>query len=252
MDEGNSSWLRRFHPAPEDAPQLLWFPHAGGSASSYFSFSAELSSSLEMIVVQYPGRADRRREPVIENLVGLAEQIVGQVRTLPGDRPLAIFGHSMGAAVAFEVARRLDPSPVAFFASGRRAPSRVRQENVHRLSDEEFLTEVRRLDGTDTRLLDNPRLLKAILPMLRGDYIAIGDYRYRPGPPLSCPVTVLTGDADPLTTVDEASCWREHTTGEFGMQVFPGGHFFINEHRAEIAAIVLDRLTPSRRTRNKR
>ena len=77
-----------------------------------------------------------------------------------------------------------------------------------------------------------------VLPMLRGDYNAIGDYRYRPGPPLPCPVTALTGDADPLTTVDEARSWRAHTTGDFALHVLPGGHFFLAEHRAQVAAII--------------
>lgn len=245
MDVDNDSWLRRYHPAPDGAPRLLCFPHGGGSAGSYFSLSAALSASLDVVAVQYPGRQDRLREPVVDDLITLAERIAGPARGLAEDRPLALFGHSMGAVVAFEVARRLDPAPVAFFASGRRAPSTTRVETVHKMGDEGFLAEIRRLDATHTRPLDDPRLLAMVLPMLRGDYNAIGDYRYRPGPPLPCPVTALTGDADPLTTVDEARSWRAHTTGDFALHVLPGGHFFLAEHRAQVAAIVLDRLASS-------
>jgi len=242
--EEDGLWLRGYHPAPEGAPRLLCFPHGGGSASSYFPFSAALSSSLDVVAVQYPGRQDRLREPVIEDLITLAELIAGHARDLAEDRPLALFGHSMGAVVAFEVARRLGVAPLAFFVSGRRAPSTERTELVHRMGDEGFLAEVRRLGATDPRVLDNPRLLGAVLPMLRGDYNAIGDYRYRPGPPLTCPVIALTGDADPLTTVEEVRRWRDHTTGEFALHVLPGEHFFVHEHRAEVVAIIRDRLVP--------
>src|SRR5262249_3769168 len=131
---GEDLWLRRFHRAPAHdfhGPRLVCFPHAGASASSFFSFSRSLADALEVVVVQYPGRQERRMEPSFRDIGELANQISLVLKTLT-DRPLAFFGHSMGAIAAFEVARRLEAergfSPIALFASGRRAPCQYRTE----------------------------------------------------------------------------------------------------------------------------
>jgi surfactin synthase thioesterase subunit len=240
-----SLWLRRFHPAPAAPVRLVCLPHAGGSASYYHPVSRTLAPAVEVLAVQYPGRQDRRGEPGIDSVHELARRIHQQVRTL-SDRPIALFGHSMGASVAFEVARLLEDDgivPAHLFASGRRAPSRHRDERIHLQDDDGLVAEMRRLNGTDGKLLDDDELIRMIIGAIRNDYRAAETYVYRPGPPLTCPITVFLGDADPKVTVDEADSWRTHTSAPYAMKVYRGGHFYLNNHQTDILNTIADRLT---------
>jgi surfactin synthase thioesterase subunit len=223
-------WTRRFHPAPEAAVRLVCFPHAGGSAGFYFPVSGALSPETEVIAVQYPGRQDRRSEPCLDTVAELADAVLEPLLTW-ADRPLALFGHSMGASLAFEVACRLEErgvSPIALFASGRRAPSRHRDENVHLRDDDGLIAEVKKLSGTDSKVLDDEEIVRMILPAIRSDYKAAETYRWQTGGPLRSPIHVLVGQSDPRVTIDEAQAWREHTSSEFTLTTYPGGHFYLN------------------------
>ncbi|MEU9481760.1 alpha/beta fold hydrolase [Streptomyces sp. NPDC048191] len=236
--DDNGLWVRRYHPAPEARTRLVCLPHAGGGATYYFPLSAALAPAVEALAVQYPGRQDRHREPCVDSLPELARQLVP--RLLPWtDRPLALFGHSMGASLAFEVARLLEHehgiTPAALFASARRAPSRHREESLHLRGDAELVREVQRLSGTDSQLLADPEVLSMVLPAIRNDYKAAETYRYVPGPGLSCPVTALIGDDDSRVTVEEARAWADHTTGTFALRVYDGGHFYLNHHIEAVA-----------------
>lgn len=250
-------WLRRFHPAAKaPAPQalpstakrrLVCFPHAGGSATFFFPASAALSPDIEVLAVQYPGRQDRRAEQPIDDLGRLADEIVAALsRTLAGGP--ALFGHSMGAVVAFEVASRMErdlgAAPAMLVASGRRAPSRYRHETVHRYDDQGLIAELRRLSGTADALLGDAEFLQAILPAIRNDYRAIETYRCPEGAIVSCPITVFVGDADPKVTLDEAQAWKEHTTAAFDMRVFPGGHFYLADQPERALVALKEVLCP--------
>jgi surfactin synthase thioesterase subunit len=223
--------------------RLVCLPHSGGSASYYFPLSAALSPAVEVLAAQYPGRQDRLREQRIEDLHELADRVAGAVAELPAE-PLAFFGHSLGAALAFEVVRRLEragtAAPAMLFASGRRAPSRLRVPAVpvHRRDDDGVIAELVRLGGTPGEVLTNSALRALILPAVRSDYRAIETYRPAPGATIACPVTVLTGDADPATTLGEARAWRGHTTGAFDLRVLAGGHFYLEQHQDEIVRLV--------------
>jgi pyochelin biosynthetic protein PchC len=232
-------WLRRFHPAEPDSCQLVCFPHAGGAASFFFPVSRALSPTIEVVAVQYPGRQDRRGEPAMRDLTEHARLIYERVRLL-ARRPLAFFGHSMGASLAFEVARLLEQHDgvvlSALFVSGRRAPSRHRDERVHQKSDQVLIAELRRLDGTGAGLLDNEEVLQMIMPAIRADYTAAETYRCEPGPILRCPVAVHSGSSDPHVTREEAMAWQDHSTGTFTFHQYPGGHFFLTRHQEALLA----------------
>ncbi|MEU1088636.1 alpha/beta fold hydrolase [Streptomyces sp. NPDC005892] len=244
---GTGLWIRRFHPSPGAAGRLVCFPHAGGSAGFWFALSALLHPRVEVLAVQYPGRQERRAEPPAEDLGDLADALA-RVLEPWWDAPPAFLGHSMGAVVAYETARRLSTAtgrgPAALFVSGRRAPSTHREEKLHLADDRELLAEIVRQGGTPAALLEEPELVEMILPALRGDYRAIERYRYHPGPLLEAPVTVLTGSEDPKVTPEEARAWEDHTTGATEVLTFTGGHFFPLQHQDRIKALIEERLLP--------
>ncbi|MFC9300009.1 thioesterase II family protein [Streptomyces albidoflavus] len=247
-DDTAARWLRRYHPAEADAVRLVCFPHAGGSASFYHPVSARFAPDAEVVSLQYPGRQDRRKEPCVPDLGTLADLITEQLLPLD-ERPTVFFGHSMGAALAFETAWRLeqkDAGPRTVIASGRRGPSTTRAERVHTRDDDGIVAEMKRLNGTAAGVLGDEEILRMALPALRGDYRAIETYTCPPDRRLACGLTVLTGEDDPLTTVEEAERWRDHTTGPFRLRVFTGGHFFLTQHLDAVNTEIAQALHPDR------
>ncbi|MEA5361107.1 alpha/beta fold hydrolase [Amycolatopsis sp., V23-08] len=244
-DGDTAAWVRRFHDATGSPARLVCFPHAGGSASFFHPVSARFSPGTEVVALQYPGRQDRRREACIDDLGKLADEIAGRLATLSA-KPTVFFGHSMGAVLAFETAYRLEQAgtnaPATVVASGRRAPSTRREDRVHERDDAGLIAELRLLNGTDSAVFGDDELLQLALPSIRGDYTAIETYRCEPGRRIAAPIAVLTGDADPKTTLAEAEAWREHTEGTFTVRVFAGGHFFLADHQADVNAEIAKHL----------
>ncbi len=240
IPQPHSAWIRRYHPAPKAEVRVVAFPHAGGSATYFFPASQALSPDVELLAVQYPGRQDRRHEEHVDDLHRLADLVVPEI--LPyADRPLVLFGHSMGATLAFEVALRMARAgvvPKGLFVTGRRAPSSFRDERVHLYRDDDFVAEVKGLSGTDPRMFEDRETLMMILPGLRSDYRAAETYRYEESAPLDCPITVLIGEDDAMVTVDEARMWGRHTTASFTLRVMPGGHFFLNEDATAVIGLL--------------
>ena len=152
----------------------------------------------------------------------------------------------MGALIAFATARLLAsrgelPDPRRLFLSGRGGPD-TESLPYHLYDDADVLADVRRLGGTDQAMLSDPDLLELVLPALRADYKALGTYRWRGGEPLTAAVTALTGDRDPMMRVEDAHTWRAHTTGDFTVKVFPGGHFYLYDQTGRIASTVTEGL----------
>ncbi|KPI15608.1 Oleoyl-(acyl-carrier-protein) hydrolase [Actinobacteria bacterium OK074] len=242
-----SPWIRRYHPAPDARVRLLCLPHAGGSAPFYLPFSRALSPAVDVLAVQYPGRHDRHHEPCVDSIPELADALVAEV--LPfADRPLALFGHSMGATVAFELALRLEQSgtrPLVLFASGRRAPSRLRAESdpVHLRDEAGILAELRALSGTDARVFENEELLRMVLRAVRNDYKAVETYRFVSGQRLAAPVHAHVGTDDFRASLDEVRSWGEHTDGGFEMYTYPGGHFYLTGQLPRVVAAVSQQIS---------
>ncbi|WP_327418315.1 thioesterase II family protein [Streptomyces sp. NBC_01233] len=246
--ENRDLWIRRYHPADDSAVRLLCLPHAGGSASFYFPVSQALSPGIEVLAVQYPGRQDRRLEPCPDSIAELADSLLPLLVDEWADRPLALFGHSMGASLAFELAGLLEQRagilPVMLFASGRRAPSRFRPEDdVHLRGDEALLLEIKQLAGTDSRVLGDDEVLRMVLPAIRSDYRVAELYRPERVHQVSCPVMALVGDNDPKAQLDDVRAWQEHTSGAFTMEVFPGGHFYLTEQAPRLITRIGEVLT---------
>lgn len=238
-------WIRRYHSASADPVRLVCFPHAGGSASYFFPVSAALTPGVQVLSIQYPGRQDRRTEPCLGSIGELADRLY-QVLVPRLSGPVAFFGHSMGAVLAFELTRRIEARggavPAVILASGRRAPGTVREESVHLRDDAGIVREMHSLGGTDSRVFDDPDLLAMVMPALRADYRAIETYRPAAEASVGVPIVVLTGKDDPKTTIDEAQAWSEHTTGGTELHTFPGGHFFLETNQAGVISLITDTL----------
>ncbi|RZS45021.1 pyochelin biosynthetic protein PchC [Herbihabitans rhizosphaerae] len=233
--------LRCYERRPGARLRLFCFPHAGGSASSFRTWPELLPADIETHAVQYPGRENRMRDPLVHRMDDLIAEIVDAVIALD-DLPFAFFGHSMGAAVAYETAVALRDRgarrPVHLFASAREAPHLARGGDVHLRDEDGICAEIGRLGGTAGEVLKQRELRDLIVPVVRNDYRLIETYLPTIGPPLDHPVTVLRGDVDPEVTEDEALGWKTVAGDRFEVVVFAGDHFFLVPARENVVELV--------------
>lgn len=226
-------WLLR-EPNQQARLRLFCFPHAGAGASAYRAWSAPLAADgFDVCPVQLPGRESRLGEPAYRAIEPLVEDLVDGIAPYL-DRPYALFGHSMGALVAFELARSLRQRgaalPCHLFASGRIAPQREDpRPKLHDLADAVLLARVLELGGVPSELRAAPELMEFQLPLLRADLAVNENYRYVSAPPLAVPITAFAGKQDPKTDHAEIGGWAEHTSAGFTMRSLPGGHFFVHD-----------------------
>lgn len=235
------AWLRIPQPVAGPRARLACFPHAGGAASTFHPWSRRLPADVELLAVQYPGRQDRVDEPCARRMAELVEPLTAAL--FDGGAPLALFGHSMGAAVAHEVARALERAgqDVAhMFVSGRPAPG-LRREETDASDDDALLDDVERLSGTR---IDDPALKELVLPALRADYELIGAYAPVEGAPLDAPITACIGDEDPEVTPEEANAWAQQTRGPFRLWTFAGTHFYLTENEPALLESITATLEP--------
>jgi surfactin synthase thioesterase subunit len=232
------------------ARQLFCFPHAGGGPSFYRPWCASLQPEIAIRRVLLPGREGRLEEPPFRHIADLVEPLCAALEPYL-DRPYAFFGHSMGAVVAYEVARRFSSAgtagPACLIVSGRRAPWLPGNHRpVSGRPDDEFLAEVARLNGIPAEVLNEAGLLSMVLPALRADYELAETYRPLPGGRLDCPVIAYMSTSDPETDYEGVLCWREATTAEFTMRVFRGDHFYLKGCRPDVLNAVRDDLRLAR------
>jgi pyochelin biosynthetic protein PchC len=247
VDTMTSRWLMSFGAPRPPAVRLVCFPHAGGSASFYQPWQRLLPSDVELVAVQYPGRMNRLAEPCLTDLDEMAERILDALLAgAQGD--VAFFGHSMGALIAFEVARRLTATDAPLrlthlLVSGKGGPPHRGTRLLHLADDRTLCAQLRALGGSSEEALAHPELRAVVLPMLRDDYRLVETWRYRPGPPLSCPVTVLAGADDPETPLGQLDDWQHTAAGPVEVRVFAnGGHFYLVPHRDLVVREVVRRL----------
>ncbi|NKZ06463.1 thioesterase II family protein [Actinomadura latina] len=235
-------WLRPLRVQDVPRLRLVCFPHAGGAAGFFRTWGARLPDGVELYGVQYPGRQDRLREPCAETVDDIAEPVAAVLEPL-GEVPLALFGHSMGAAVAHETARRLEGvlgrPQAGLIVSGRPAPDRLRHSGVHLGGEPALLEDLRRLGGTSEEVLDDPAMRELILPTLAADYRLIETYRPSDMAPVRTPVLACFSDADPEVDRDEAAGWEHHTSGAFRLRRFPGDHFYLIPREDDLVEQVL-------------
>src|SRR5215831_10645719 len=241
-----AAWVRRAQRPRPPLVTLFCLPFAGGGAGVFREWPAGLPAVIEVCPVHLPGREARFGEPAIGDLDALVDALLeGLLSHLVG--PFALFGHSMGGLIAFELADRLrgrGVTPAWFFASGVRAPHlRPRPDPRHALPDDEFLAALRQLNGTPPELLENPEIMDLMLPTLRSDFRLVETYRYRPRPPLECPVAAFGGRDDPNVPREDLEAWRRQAAGRFEAHVLPGDHFFLTPSRDEVLGVIGRRLS---------
>jgi medium-chain acyl-[acyl-carrier-protein] hydrolase len=222
--------------------RLFCFPYAGGGSAIFRSWSRQLPGYIEVVPALLPGRELRLRESAYTRVDQLVDALAREI-TPYLDKPFAFFGHSMGAILSFELARRLRSEhgvePEHLFISGRRSPRVPRRDlYIHHLPDAEFVAEIEQLNGTPREVLEHQELMEMVIPMLRADFAVCHSYTYVPGEPLSCPITVLSGIHDDTTPREEIEGWHDETTGNCRIHMLEGDHFFLNQQQATILPII--------------
>jgi surfactin synthase thioesterase subunit len=225
-----SLWL----PCPPDGSssrvRLFCLPHAGGGVTAFRYWKDKLPPFVQVCPVLLPGRETRIFEDPFTDLERLIEALTQELAPWLA-QPFAVFGHSMGALLAFEWVRCLRRAgfsmPIWIFLSGRSSPDRQEKLNLLRLPDDEFLTELNhRYQGIPEELFAMPELMKVFLPLLRADIAVIESYQFRTDTPLNCPITAFGGVNDKTATYEQLLAWKSHTSERFQLQLFPGGHFY--------------------------
>lgn len=247
MSAPADSWLVRMKRRSHARRRLLCVPYAGVGPSVYRRWAEALPADVEVGVLHLPGREGRLREAPFTRIEPLIDAASSALRPHL-DLPFAMFGHSMGALVAFELARRFrddrGSAPTHLFVSGRRAPHLPsRHPAITHLPDEEFVREIRRrYNGIPDEVMQHADLLALLLPGLRADLAVIEAYVHRPGRPLDCPIVAFGGVKDPEATETELVGWRQQTTGALSVRMFPGGHFFVQSAHEELMRILSEEL----------
>jgi surfactin synthase thioesterase subunit len=226
-----------------DAPRvrLVCLPYAGGGATIYRAWSAALPADVEVRPVQLPARQDRRNEAPLTCVDAIVTSLISAIETLP-PAPTAIFGHSFGGLVAYELARRLSAAgmpPIALVVGARHAPHVPRvAPPIHALPTDAFVDTLHRRYGTAWTLLRDPELMALALPSLRADFAAYESYEHHAGPRLATPITVLHGLRDATLTREQAEAWGDLTTTGAALHAIDAGHFFVDTHRDWVLAQV--------------
>ncbi|WUN29636.1 alpha/beta fold hydrolase [Kitasatospora sp. NBC_00315] len=242
----DETWLRPYRQVRNPRLRLVCFPHAGGAASAFRTWPLRLPADIDVLAACYPGRESRLRERVVERMDQLVAPLVAALLPLT-DRPLALFGHSMGASVAHEVALRLNEVPGAdvcqVFISARQSPrALVEASPINPTTDEELIAEVVKLGQSRPEVFADPDLRDLLLPALRADFKLVADYRPDPVRVLPVPVTAYGGTSDPEVPIEELLSWSAATSAAFEHRLFPGGHFYLERHEADLVPDIGARL----------
>lgn len=249
-DQNANKWFVCQRPRPGARIRLFLFPFAGGGPAAFSSWRRAFPDEIETWAAHYPGRGSRHAEEPVRDIGRLVEQLADAIAPLL-DKPFAFFGHSLGALVAFELARRLRrdglPRPEILFLSACAAPPLPdRGPLLHPLPDPEFVESLKELNGIPRELLEQPELMRLLLPGLRADVEAFETYEFAPGEsPLNVPIVASGGLEDPQVRRGHLEGWASHTSSGFELQTFPGGHFFFHTVRQALIDGITARLIRS-------
>lgn len=238
FQKAKSKWMLVSHTREPAIGRLLCIPFAGGGAAAYHPWVNGVLPGVELIRIRLPGRESRLREPLIDEFDAIIGLLVQEL--IPWlDLPFFLYGHSMGALLAFELARELRRTrgilPARLFVGGFRAPHLPPPDSpFSHLPTPAFLDRVLQYGGIPSLILNEPELMDIFVPILRADFRIIESYVYKEEPPLECPITAFGGMSDPKVTKDRIDAWRIQTAAGFDSHFFNGGHFFLQDSSAHV------------------
>lgn len=239
-----NSWLARIRLSRSPRVRLVCFPYAGGGPSVFWQWRDLMPGEAEIIAVHLPGRERRMGDELCSDFVTVIQKIVAAVKQLE-PLPTVYFGHSLGGLMAFETAQQLEVEgwhapplklvlsacyPPHIDKSGGKSPA-WKQEDAH------FIEELKSLNGTPEEVLKSPELLELFLPLLRSDFQLVHEARTSIGGRIKIPLAILGGTDDNITP-EELQQWADYTSGSVSLQMFPGDHFFLNNHRNLVCSSV--------------
>jgi medium-chain acyl-[acyl-carrier-protein] hydrolase len=236
-----------FQPNSTAPLRLFCFPNAGGGVAVLHGWLKGLPSSIQVCPLQLPGRENRRLERPFNRMDPLVGELADAIEPFL-DRDFTFFGHSLGALVAFEVARELRRRnrrvPSQLFASARVPPQeRIILPPIHALTEAQFISELQhRYNAIPDVILADRELMTLYLPVLRADLEIIEKYLYQPEEPLACPISVFGGTEDPTISAGQLKDWRLQTSGAFRLRMFPGDHFFPKTSREKFVEAIAEDL----------
>ncbi|MDH3692749.1 MAG: alpha/beta fold hydrolase [Gammaproteobacteria bacterium] len=242
-----SSWLSQVPLDPGIRVNLVCLPHAGGGAAMFHKWKRLLPDQIAAVPIQLPGRENRLSDTPVEFLEQSVRAIAEEIVQSPMPR-IAIFGHSMGALIGYELcqllSREYEQPPILLIATGCRAPHLpVCRPEVHLMPDDELISTLNsRYGGFSTNALEQAELLKCMLPAIRADMTLVETYQYQDQDPLSVPILALGGTSDHAVSLVDLAAWRQHTNSDLTQRQFPGGHFFIESAREAVLKTVVRRL----------
>jgi surfactin synthase thioesterase subunit len=234
-------------PRPDAHIRLVCLHHAGGASTMFVPWTRLVDPRIEICAVALPGRGARMREPVIADLGTLLAEME-RIWEVLADRPVAFFGHSMGALLAYLlIAEHDDPLAAShLFVSAFGAPDAAEpaEKRTGGRDDDRLVEIILELDPEFSEVLDKPELLQMTLPSCRADFAVVHQWRPTQRPPLSVPITAFGGTDDPRVRPEALQGWASHTTSAYSMQLFEGGHFYLRHHAAEVVRRIEGVLLP--------
>lgn len=225
-----------------DKINLICLPFAGGNVNSYKGLQKQLTDKFNMVNIELPGRGIRRKEALLNNIEAIVEDVYSQLKKYL-DQPYAIYGHSMGTLIAYELCKKIQtqnlPLPIHLFVSGKSGPSaHLNYTKLHDLPKNQFWIEVKDLGGVPQEILNEPELMDYFEPVLRADLKAVEEYQYKNGSQFNFPITTIIGDQENITD-ENAILWQKETTSPLYFHKFPGNHFFIFNNFPQLAEIIM-------------
>lgn len=224
--------------------KLFCFPYAGGSAIIYNIWKQYLDSRIEFVPIELAGRGKRINEPLYTGVPAVIEDVYEIIVKMINDNPYALFGHSMGGMISYQLCQKLRERghhpPAHVFFSGRSAPHVKRPDEMkyHLMGDEEFKKEVINLGGTPPEFFEYPELLEVFLPLLKNDFkLAEEEIHNGEIHALDSNISVFLGKDEDLTS-EQCDGWKKHTKKLCSIHYFEGGHFFLHEETEQIVKLI--------------
>lgn len=228
-----SPWLVPIASTEKNSLRLFCIPYAGGGASVFRKWKEFLAPNIELFAIQLPGRESRYSEPPIQDIDFLVKEIANSIMNL-GSGPFAIYGHSLGASLAFELTLELEKNgfyPKYLFVSGRQSPGLVSLRSpIGHLPDDQFLNELAQYKSTPPEILQNHEFIKMLLPMLKADFSIAERYSHQPNKKVLADLIAIGSNKDIWLLPNSLEGWNNYTTGRFSTKWFDGGHLYLNEN----------------------